>query len=79
VGKGGTSPLGKSGYASRGAAVAAGGARVCPPSLVAHLHDTGVAVGAPPLSEAWGTATYTKAGFGSGACFLLEVWRPSVS
>ena len=73
VGKGGTSPLGTNVYASRGAAVAAGGDRVCPPSLVAHLLDTGVAVGTPPLSEAWGTATYAKAGFGSGSCFLLEV------
>ena len=45
---------------------------MCPPSLVAHLHDTGVAVGAPPLSEAWGTATYTKAGFGSLRAVLRE-------
>ena len=73
MGKGGTSPLGTSVYPSRGAAVVAGGHRVCPPSLVTHLNDIGVAVGAPPLSEAWGTSTYTKAGFGSGACFLLEV------
>ena len=73
VGTGGTAPLGTSVYASRGAAVAAGGERVCPPSLVAHLQATGASTGATPLSEAWGTATYSKAGFGSGACFLLEV------